>query len=304
MLSADGRLEIGSGGGSGLVSRRSERAEIPARIEALEGQAEACRLEIVALDGRQVDTRESLGAARVRTANEAAAVAASGADLARLRSEVVSKETAIAAAEATLRGETSRLEGVRERLQRARHEEHESQTAAVTAAEAVAAAEANAEAFDRSRGEAIEIAARLRVEAETRRHQWLAAAATLEARRADGRSAADAVEATAGRLLAIDQRRRHRDLEWLARSADFAEHCWRAERLAVRRSAVETTRDRLAGERLAVAAAAEQARDAIASLCSSLHEVELAAGEVRHRRERIVERIRDEYGLDIDADFR
>jgi len=302
MLSADGRLEIGSGAGAGLVSRRSELAAIPARIEELERRAETCRRELAACSLEQAGLRDELRRARSHCNAESAAIAASRSELDRLRREAVSKETAIAAAEAALRGVESRLGSVREQLQRAGAAEQESLAAATAAAAAVAGAESRLEAFDRSRGEAIEAVARLRVEEAEHRQRLLAATASLEARRAECTAAHGQLDAAIERLASIEHRRRQQELERLARGSDFAEASWHAERLAARRAEILAARERLSTGRLTVLSATEQARDAIASLSLSLHEAGLAAGELRHRRDRIVERIRDDYGLDIEAE--
>ncbi len=302
MLSSDGRLEIGSGAGAGLVSRRSELAAIPSRIEELDRRAASCRRELADCGLEQAEVRDELRRARGQCNAESAAVAAARSELDRLRREAVSKETAIAAAEAAHRREESRLCSVREQLQRARDTERESLDAATAAADVVARAEARLEAFDRSRGEAIEAVARLRVEEAEHRQRLLAATAGLEARRAECTAARGRLDAAVERLGSIDDRRRQHDLERLARSSDYAEACWHAERLAMQRSDLLETRDRLSAGRLATLSASEQARDAIASLSLSLHEAGLAAGEVRHRRDRIVERIRDDYGLDIEVE--
>ena len=302
MLSSDGRLEIGSGAGAGLVSRRSELASIPSRIEELERRAESCRRELADCGLEQAGLRDELRRARGQCNAESAAAAAARSELDRLRREAVSKETAIAAAEAAHRREESRLCSIREQLQRARDVERESLDAATAAAVAVARAEARLEAFNRSRGEAIEAVARIRVEEAEHRQRLLAATAGLEARRMECTAARGRLDAAAERLATIDDRRRQHDLDRLVRSSDYAEACWHAERLAAQRADLLDTRDRLSSGRLAALSASEQARDAIASLSLSLHEAGLAAGEVRHRRDRIVERIRDDYGLDIEAE--
>jgi chromosome segregation protein len=59
--------------------------------------------------------------------------------------------------------------------------------------------------------------------------------------------------------------------------------------------------DRLDAERQLVAAAVEASRTAAGEISERLHGLELQAGEARHQRARIVERIRDEYDIEIDA---
>ena len=56
----------------------------------------------------------------------------------------------------------------------------------------------------------------------------------------------------------------------------------------------------MAGDRRTVTASLEQARALAARLAETIHAHDLEAGEARHRRARIIERIRDDYDIAIE----
>ena len=91
------------------------------------------------------------------------------------------------------------------------------------------------------------------------------------------------------------------ELELLASTAVRAEAAWLAERAGGVLGQPADDSGRLDADRHATAAAIEEARTAATRLAERVHSLELEAGEARHQRARIVERIRDDYDIDIDA---
>ena len=90
------------------------------------------------------------------------------------------------------------------------------------------------------------------------------------------------------------------ELELLASTAVRAEAAWIAERAGELLGQLADDGGRLDTDRHATAAAIEEARTAATRLAERVHSLELEAGEARHQRARIVERIRDDYDIDID----
>ena len=106
------------------------------------------------------------------------------------------------------------------------------------------------------------------------------------------------------RSAAEDQppaRRAAHELEVLAADAEHAEAAAALERSATALATLTAEADGLDGRRIRAATALEDCRAAASRLAEAVHARELEAGEVRHRRARIVERIRDEYDIDIEA---
>jgi chromosome segregation protein len=87
----------------------------------------------------------------------------------------------------------------------------------------------------------------------------------------------------------------------LAASAHRAEAAWISEQAMTVLTGLLRHGDRLDADRQAVAAAVEACRAAASAISERLHGLELEAGESRHQRARIVERIRDEYDIAVDG---
>ncbi len=87
----------------------------------------------------------------------------------------------------------------------------------------------------------------------------------------------------------------------LAAESQLAEHYLRKERLAVQSLARVSERDGWHEEKVELAAASQRVRARIRKLEARLHAKELAAGEVRHERAALAERLRDDYGIELAA---
>jgi chromosome segregation protein len=157
------------------------------------------------------------------------------------------------------------------------------------------------DASDRDRGEVIDSINRLRIDraaAEERRLQGSEAVA----RQLAALDACDTELALArGQEQSCDQRLETIDFELLAAGSVFAEATIRAETHGRELDSLNAGRIQIAAERAAAVGLAEQARERLTRLAEAIHTHQLDVGEARHRRSRIVERIRDEYDLDIEA---
>jgi chromosome segregation protein len=91
------------------------------------------------------------------------------------------------------------------------------------------------------------------------------------------------------------------ELELLTAGVAHAELAWESERASVALAAAEAEADRSEAARRAAALDQDAARDESVAVSERIHAGELEAGEARHQRVRIVERIRDEYDLDIES---
>ena len=301
-LTATGGFAIGSGAvAGGLVARRSELRALDERQAELERTVERAQARI---DATQADIEARAGeigraAARRREAGEDLATAR--AELGRVIREERAAGEAVAAAEAAARRADQRLisaETARDAAARAVIEATDRLATATAEAERCQAA---IETMERDRGATIEEIQRLRVEE--------AASVEKLARARDAVAGADeALALRRGRVAEarerLDTARRRtldHEAELLTATAARAEAAWVAERSAA------ILADRIAGSglieaaRQTLAADQEAARTTAAGLAERLHALELEGGEARHQRARIVERIRDEYDLDMDA---
>jgi chromosome segregation protein len=301
-LSASDGFEIGTGGSSlGLVSRRSELAAVDRRAGELAAAVEEATAAVANCEIELARAGETLAAAQRRRQDAADAITAVRTELGRLSRDERTAEGAIHAAEHRLR-EVERRAVAAEAASRSAREDVAAIAAAVAAAEAEAERCRNAiQSLERSRGEVIEEVHRLQVARVTcsekldrLREAVRSAIETAAARRQDIATAAAARDAVAHRLEAWE-------LDLLAATSRRAEAAWEFARAADRLVAVE--REAAAGEqtRQRAETCRDEARGMAADLGERIHAHDLEAGEVRHQRARIVERIRDEYDLDIDT---
>jgi chromosome segregation protein len=301
-LSAAGGLEIGAGPASlGLVSRRSELRELESRTVHLATAVERATATVTTREAELASLADDLKAAQGRRQQVADAIALARADLERLgRDERAADDTIIRADEAVQEAERKAIA--------AETAGRSAQAALAEAAAAVALAEAEltrrgaaVEQLERSRGELIEDLQRLKVERvalaeKVDRYHDEAEAVTERVRgHREAVALADRVlDEAGGRLRAWE-------LELLAAGGAHAELTWQAERTGSALADAEDEATRCEASRRSAAGDQEAARDEAAALSERIHARELEAGEARHQRVRIVERIRDEYDLDIDA---
>jgi chromosome segregation protein len=300
-LSAQGTMEIGNpGGGAGLVARRSELkaleqrfselsrfvAEATGRIESLQADLAAIRTDIRAAQARKQHAVERSAAARAeldRTGREQAAAATSIAALETslhdAERQAVELAAAREAAEAATRRADEELAEARGLLERAR---------------------ADIDHVDRSRGEVLDEIHRLRIGQATCGERLARARDAVVARQADVEARRADLEAARGRRHEVEARLAAVDLELLTATAAHAEAVTAAERSSLALDALATEHERLDAERRRIEAELESARGTAASLAEAIHAHELEAGEARHRRARIVERVRDDYDLGVE----
>ena len=301
-LSAAAGLEIGTGTAPlGLVARRSELRELEQRVSELASAVERATATVASREAELKRLAGDLVAAQGRRQQAADAIALARADLERLGRDERTADEAISRAD----------EAVQEAERRAIAAEAAARSAQAAVAEAgseVADAEAElsrrreaVERLERSRGELIEDLQRLKVER-------VALAEKADRYRDEANSLADRVlrrreEVTAADLGTAEAGARLRawELELLGAGAAHAELAWEAERAGGVLAAAEDEAARFEAWRRSAAADQDAARAAAFSLSERIHARELEAGEASHQRVRIVERIRDEYDLDIDA---
>ena len=301
-LSAAGTLDVGTPTATaGLVARRSELRALERRHEELERVTATAAAAIATLQAESAELNERLRQARLRRQQAADEHAASRAELERLDRERRAAEARVSSAEKNLRA-------AEERAATAVAAEHAAADAATAAAATETAATVEMEAaraavagLERSRGAAIDEIQSLRIEQATvteklaRSRDAVAVAAAAATACAREIAAADARERMAAARLEA-----HR-LDVLAAGAEHAEAALAAEQAAAALAAAVDALAATDARRRATATALDEARAEAVRLAAEAHTRELEAGEVRHRRARIVDRIRDEYDIDLEA---
>jgi chromosome segregation protein len=301
-LSAADGLEIGTNGASaGLVVRRSELREVIRRAEELGRAVAQATVAVSAREGDVARAAEAVAAARSRRQEANESLATARAELDRTGRDERAADLAIASAEQRLR-DAERRAVVAEAAIREARDGHEVAVGELARADAEVLRCRNAiEALERTRGEVIEEVHRLQLERATaserldrlREAVRLAHAAKTACLR-DIESTKDSLAQTANRISSWG-------LEWLLAASRRNEAAWDAEQADAALGHAEAEVAELETARTQREGVRDAARDTLEHLAEKIHACDLEAGEARHHRTRIVERIRDEYDLDIDA---
>ena len=297
-----GRYEVGSAAGAmGLVARRAELKSLIERHDELVRRSDDHATMVTGLQAELAAAGQAVRQLQLRRQHDAESVAAAKADAARLSREQESAREALTAAEEAV----AAIEHRAGEAQRVRDEI----TTRLGATEAELAElrrdrtkmEQSIVDIDRSRGSLTEEMHRLRVELATGRerlaraeHEATARAAQVEERRAARHSILTRYDSIRDRLHATE-------LDVLRAGALLAEATWSAEHAETSLALLANRQETIRAAAAAATDTATSARAAAGRLGDQIHARELEAGEARHRRVRIVERIRDEYDIDIEA---
>lgn len=304
-LSADGGFEIGvPAAAHGLVARRSELRSLRDRDSELHGTLAAAEARIRTLQAEIAELQDASRRLQARRQHDAEALASSRAEAARLGRDCDAARTAISAAE------HAALEAERQAVALA-HARDEAESAVeahrldlTTATRDMAATSAALEELDRDRGEVLAAIHRLREARASCIERATAARQAAEARRDECDTAAGDMMAVRDRLAALERRQGEFDLDLLNAGSVFAEATIAAERSGALLTDLTASRDTVAADRHAAVALAEHSRAEAAALGDAIHARQLEAGEARHHRARILERIRDDYAIDLEAELR
>jgi chromosome segregation protein len=301
-LSATAGLEIAAAAAAtGLVARRSELRELEQRARTLAAAVDVAAAEVTTREAHLARLGDELAAARGRRQQAADAIATARAELERIGRDERAADDAIAVAAAAVHDAERRAITADAAARGARDGAAAAAAALADAAAEVARRQAAVEQLERNRGEIIEEVQRLKLERVTQREKLQRQqdeGIALAARVVAGRQAVAEAEAT---VAEVGGRVRAWELEVLAAGAAHAEAAWLTERAAQGLADAEADARQAESTRQHATRHRDAAREEAASISDRIHARELEAGEARHCRVRIADRIRDEYDLDIDS---
>lgn len=303
-ISADGTFEFGSrSGAAGLVARRSELRALARREEECLAALHAGQHAVDLLQARIDELRAAIRDAQARRARAAEAIATARHELERTARECTAAATAATRAEDQLRDTEQRAAAAAAALRDADVSVAEATPAVRAARGEVEAAEAALRSLSQTRDAIGDEMQRLRIEQATCAEKLARGQETRSARGTTAATAeADVHAARTAVAAARDTLLRH-DLQLLAATATHATATLELEAAARAVDGLERDAAAIDEHRRGTAAAIESARGEAARLAEEAHRHDMEAGDVRHRRTRIVERIRDEYDIDIEADI-
>ena len=302
-LSSDGTFEIGvPSTATGIVTRRSELRTLNDRHAELSRTVADTNAAIESLQAELVNLQQEIRRLQARRQQELETIASSRAEFNRLTREQTAGQDAISAAEAASLDAERKAASLAQAREEAAAAVAAHLSAVETARRELTDTQAALAAVDRDRGEVLDEINRLRVERATCQERLARGRDALEARLSELDDRTRALEQSRSHRTAAEQRIDGLDLELLAAESAFAEAMVAAERSGNALREVAATRDDLLHQKQVSTGLGERARHAAALLGDSIHACELEAGEARHRRARIIERIRDEYDIDIEAE--
>jgi chromosome segregation protein len=302
LLSARGTLLTRGTTTGGLVARHSEQAKLEQRTRSLLADITRQQQALAALEQERAQAKETARHLRGSISQTQNELATSRAEHQRLIRDQRSAEIEIdRAGEArrlaernatSINDEQTRIES--ELVSAAATEQHLTET--------LAASRRAIDDFDRSRGsllDEIRDTSRLLDETRDRLSEDRDALRHAEATHAASRSA---YRKELEQLQTACERKTHLDLECLRVQQTHAAAAILAEQENSQRRELHRERERCGDDVRKAAAGSRAAQDSLADLERQIHATDLAQGEARHTRSRIIERIREDYELDIDAE--
>ena len=301
-LSATGGFEAGSGEGfGGQVARRSEFRAVEERASDLAEAVNQATAHVANLERELEERAQESQAARGRRQRVADAITAARAELDRITRDERGSDEAVQAAEHIVRDAERKAVEAEAAERTARADMDTAELLLAQREQEAGARRSVIESLEQSRGQTIEEVHRLQVEQAARLEQLNHAQTVATSMTAQVVSLQEKVQAAETAAAVASRRALAWECQVLAAEAALAEAAWDAERALTLLAAAEAEASARVGEQRLGEQNQERDRTAAAALAERIHARELEAGDARHHRARIVERIRDEYDLDIEA---
>jgi len=283
----------------GLISRRSELRSLAERIAELASSLAARQLQSDRL-GEQIDSErarvESLAAERERLqsalANERLAIGAHQERHSQLDQQLGS----LAAEEATAAAEQ---QSAVDRLARCNQERAEVESALSDAQSRLAADEAAVTELDQTRQQRTREATLAKVELAKSEQRLDHLRARLRQIEQDQHERLRAVDDSRHHLETSSQRAAEAEQAILQAEADVAALFLEKESMAAEIVSATQRREELRATRQELTAEAQRLRSSARKVEAEMHQQELAAGQLRHERGALADRLREDYGIEL-----
>jgi chromosome segregation protein len=303
LLSARGTLLTRGTATGGLVARHSEQAKLEQRTRSLLADITRQQQALTALEQERVQAQETARHLRGYISQTQNELATSRAENQRLIRDQRAAEIEIERANESRRlaerdaanshDEQKRIEG--EVASAAAAEQHLTET--------LAASRRAIDDFDRSRGSLLDEIRETSRQFDETRDRLSEDRDTLRRAEAAHAASRSAYRKELEQLQTACERKTHLDLECLRVQQTHAAAAILAEQESSQRRELHRDRERCGDDARKAATGSRAAQDSLADLERQIHANDLAQGEARHARSRIVERIREDYELDIDAEM-
>jgi chromosome segregation protein len=303
VLEADGTLiagpRIAAETGAGIVSRRSQLRDLRNRIEVLEyqvaeGQREGQRLQ-VNIDQQEQTLRaiqEEQSQRQQMLAEHRAALGSAERRAEELRRSRQSGEQEHLAAQAS----SVELSG---RLERATVALVELENELARQESEIGEGDRRLESIDRDRQERVRLATQAKIEAARSEQGIAILKAEVDQYEMARQERSRGVREVESRLVQCRERTRQAELEILRASSEAAPLYLEQQASAAKIEQLRRRRGEIQQQRTLLVEQLQSQRKELRANEEETHRRELAAGQVRHERAALVDRLRDDYGIDL-----
>jgi chromosome segregation protein len=299
-LDADGTLIVGPRATStGLISRRSELRALKAQLIELDAQIGSTDAEIQALEQRIADGEQQAATLAEEHEQAVRALSEHGHKIAAAEERRTQLERQRTVLEAELRAATAEYESADRELTEARNQQQQAKAELAHMEERLARLGEQRDRLDADRAGRDRNTTETKVElakSEERLRNFRARMRQLEESRQERRRAIAESREQLARCRRIAEA-----AQWniLRAEAEIAELYLRKEGFARQTVDLVNHRGALQEERSGQTADAQQARAKARKLDEQIHAKELSAGEVRHGRNTLADRLREDYGIEL-----
>ncbi|MEO1990606.1 MAG: chromosome segregation protein SMC [Pirellulales bacterium] len=301
-ISSDGMHEVGSlGNNLALVSRHSEYRSLDERYHELSRSVSDEEANISNLQSELSEIKLQIQQGTSRKHQSGEQIAASRAELGRSRREGETAEQALVEAEKKLKDTEHLLVEHAKMFDEANatlasHDRH-----IHTAQEDVTSARSALDSLDRSRTEVTATIHQLREERQACEERISTSRAVVESMVGDAAIRRADIEAAERRRMNAKQKLNELELSLLAATSAFSEVAVSAERARDVLANMTDDRNTIASSVHIEDAAIKKGREELAKTQEAIHQLDLEAGEARHHKNRVIERISDDYEIEVTS---
>lgn len=302
-ISSDGMHEVGSlGNNLALVSRHSEYRSLDERYQDLSRSVSNEEANIKNLQTVLSETKLQIQQGISRKHQTGEQIAASRAELGRSKREGETSEHTLVEAEKQLK-ETEHLLVEHAKIfdaANAHLAKHDDQIH--DAEEDVTSARLALDSLDRSRTEVTASIRQLREERQACDQRINTSRTVVESMVGDAAIRRADIEAAERRRMTAKQHLTEIELSLLAATSAFSEVAVSAECSRDVLAQMTADRDAIASSVHAEDAAIKKGREGLAKAQETIHQLDLEAGETRHHKNRVIERISDDYEIEVTSE--
>jgi chromosome segregation protein len=301
LLEADGTLVVGHGAGaSGIISRRSELASVKELVRQLESQILAVRQEVEQQQSQVARQEQQVEKLVDELEPQNAALAEHRVRIQNSRQRHAEADKQLAAVERDLNTAEAQQKNATEELGKRKLDLQVSETRVAELEQQLQADTEQLKKVENQRQETGRLVTQAQIDLakSEQRLRGLGAAKTQCEQSRQER--ADAIAQCRQQLATCAARHQKAEREILAMQAELAEEYLEVESLAERARSLVAERESRQQQRVAGQTRMKNLRQELHDVEQRQHKKELSAGQIGLERRSLADRLRDEYGIELD----